>query len=86
MFSVLLLCFKASTKYVTPSSVIMLTLSSKVLSLQLPSLTLVKKDTKNSLISLQPRQPILLFLKLIIKISLCILRKLVTAEQSTGPI
>ena len=64
----------------------MLTLSSKVLSLQLPSLTLVKKDTKNSLISLQPRQPILLFLKLIIKISLCILRKLVTAEQSTGPI
>ena len=56
----------------------MLSLSLKLLSLHLPSL-------KTSLISLHPRQSILLELKSIIKISLCILRKLTIALQSTGP-
>ena len=73
-----LLCFKASAKYSTPSSVTLLWLRSKLLSLQLPSL-------KTPLISLQPRQPMLLPLRLIIKISLCNLRKLTIAVQSTGP-
>ena len=82
--SLQLLCFKALAKYFTPSSVTKLWLRFKLLSLQLPSLTLVE-DSKNSLISLQPRQPILLPLKLIIKISLCFLRKLTIAVQSTGP-
>ena len=82
--SLQLLCFKALAKYFTPSSVTILWLRFKLLSLQLPSLTLVE-NTKNSLISLQPRQPILLPLKSIIKIWLCILRKLAIALQSTGP-
>ena len=76
LFNLQLLCFNASAKYSTPSSVTLLRPSLKLVSLQLPSL-------KTLLISLHPRQPTSLSLKSIIKISFCFLRKLTIAVQST---
>ena len=85
LFSLQLVSFKASARYFTPSSVILLSNRFKILiGFQLLSWSITLLE-QNSLICLHPRDPMLFQRRSIIKIPFCILRKLISAVQSTGP-